>query len=117
MVYRVMAFDPALGKLHRKRIKINHVHGGVCAKRKYAQDLLKRLNEQLSQGWNPWIEAEYGKSYNKFEEVCEHYKRYITKLYKDDVFREETFVAYSSFLRNLRQYNEQRVYLSHIFIS
>ena len=103
-----MAFDPALGKLHRKRIKINHVHGGVCAKRKYAQDLLKRLNEQLSQGWNPWIEAEYGKSYNKFEEVCEHYKRYITKLYKDDVFREETFVAYSSFLRNLRQYNEQR---------
>ena len=41
-----MAFDPALGKLHRKRIKINHVHGGVCAKRKYAQDLLKRLNEQ-----------------------------------------------------------------------
>lgn len=103
-----MAFDPAIGKLHRKRIKINRISGGITAKRKYANDLIKRLNDKLSRGWNPWIEAEYGKSYNKFDDVCDHYRRYITKLYKDDVFREETYIAYTSFLRNLCIYNESR---------
>lgn len=103
-----MAFDPAIGKLHRKRIKLNYIPGGVCAKRKYAQDLIKRLNEQLSKGWNPWIETQYGKSYSKFDDVGEHYKRYITKLFQDDVYTKETFDAYSSFLRNLQKYNEQR---------
>lgn len=111
-----MAFDPALGRLHRKRIKINHVPGGICAKRKYAQDLIKRLNDQLSKGWNPWIEAEYGKSYNKFSDVCEHYQRFITKLVKDDVFRDDTYIAYSSFLRNLLQYNEQlKIPITYIY--
>ena len=111
-----MAFDPALGKLHRKRIKINRIAGGICAKRKYAQDLIKRLSDQLSKGWNPWIETQYGKSYNKFDDVCEHYKRYITKLFQDNIYTEETFTAYSSFLRNLCNYNERlKIPITYIY--
>ena len=52
-----MAFDPAQGKLHRKKIKLNRIPG-ITARRRYANDLIIRLNEELKMGWNPWIEAE-----------------------------------------------------------
>ena len=115
-----MAFDPALGKLHRKRIKINHVHGGVCAKRKYAQDLLKRLNEQLSQGWNPWIEAD-AKSIEDFGESSIWYANttndtspnYIKMMCSEKRHLLPTLHFYEIYAN----ITSNEIYPSHIFIS
>ena len=102
------AFDPAIGEMRRKRIKINFITGKISDRRHYADGLIRRICEQLDNGWNPWIEADDAKAYHLFTAVCEHYRRYITKLYNDDYYRIDTFQSYRSYLRNIELYNESR---------
>lgn len=93
-----MAFDPALNGLHRKRIKLNHI-SGIMARRKYANDLIKRLNEKLQIGWNPWIEAENRNSCVTLKEVSDRFRTHAAKMLKDGLYRECTFTTYMSYLR------------------
>lgn len=79
----------------------------ITERRKYAADLIDRLLDKLRQGWSPFIESEGGKAYSTFEETCELYKRRILKYWKDDIIREDTYVCYMSYLRNLQQYNKK----------
>lgn len=101
-----MAFDPVKGTMRRKRIKLNFIDK-IGERRKYADGLIKRLNNKLLQGWNPWVEAENGMAYHTFEDVVSHYRRSIEKLYKDEYYREETFTSYMSYIRNLENWNNE----------
>ena len=101
------AFDPAGGKMRRKKIKVNHIKK-VADRKKYANSLIHRLTNKLENGWNPWIEAEHGKAYHHFTEVCDTYRKYITKLFNDGVYREDTFIGYASYLRNMEKWNAGR---------
>lgn len=102
-----MAFDPAQGKLHRKKIKLNRI-SGITVRRKYANDLIIRLNEKLKKGWNPWIEAENEKSYHTFEDACFHYEKVLAALAQKEDIESDTLDAYMSYLRNVKKYNRQR---------
>lgn len=99
------AFDPALGKLRRKRIKINEIKK-IAERRIYAQQLIKRLNDQLMRGWNPWIEQATQNAYTYFEQACSDYRRYVDKLFASDSIREETYTGYISYLNNLVKFND-----------
>jgi len=101
------AFDPSKGAMHRKKIKLNFIEK-IGERRKYADGLIKRLNVKLENGWNPWVESENGKAYHTFDEVCEHYKKYIEKLHLDGVHRKDTYVSNMSYMRNIQQFNNQR---------
>lgn len=101
------AFDPILGKMKRKKIKLNHI-SGVGERRKYARDLINRLSVQLSNGWNPWIESENSNAYRLFTEVIDSYRDYLDKLLKDGVYREETYRGYISAIKNLELWNQAR---------
>ena len=92
--------------LRRKKIKINHIPGKI-ERRKYANDLINRIHDKLRCGWNPWISAEMGKSYSTFKDVCIHYDKLITKKSSDGLYRSETYTSYTSYLRNLKKYNEE----------
>ena len=48
------AYDPEIGKMRRKVIKLNHIKG-VTNRRTHARKVIKRLTDQLNNGWNPWI--------------------------------------------------------------
>ena len=98
------AFDPAKGKMRRKRIKINFVER-VGDRRKYAQGLMRRLIVKLDNGWNPWIEAESEKAYHTIADVLNHYRRYIEKMFKDNIYREDTYTSYMSYVRNIEKWN------------
>lgn len=100
------AFDPVVGKLRLKRIKINHVKS-VTERRKYAKDLIMRFSEKLIQGWNPWIEAEHGNSYLTFIDVLDAYRRFIDKMHRDNQYRSETHTCYVSYCRNMENYNKE----------
>lgn len=97
------AFDPLIGRLHRKRIKINFIEK-KSERRRYANGLIVRLNRKLESGWNPWIESENEKAYHTIAEVFEHYRRFIEKMYMDNIYREDTYVTYISYLRNVEKY-------------
>lgn len=99
------AFNPVDGKLKIKRIKLNYIKK-VGERRKYASDLMVRLNEKLRRGWNPWIESDNSKAYTTFDDACEAYTKNATRFFKDNLLREESFTSYMSYLRNLRNYNK-----------
>lgn len=101
------AFDPAVGKMRRKKIKLNFIKKKSDRKR-FASSLINRICQQLDNGWNPWIEAQHGKAYHLFSEVCQAWRSFITRMYNDGNYRNETYVGYASYLRNLEKWNAQR---------
>lgn len=98
------AFDPAQGKMRRKRIKINFIEK-VGERRKYAQGLMRRLIVKLDNGWNPWIEAESNKAYHTITDAINHYKRHVDKLYADNIYRKDTHISYISYANNIEAWN------------
>ncbi len=109
------AYDPLSNKLRRKRYKLNHIESPADRKR-YGRELCARLNEQLRNGWNPFIEADSGKGYAKFEEAVTDWIRRQERLMKDGVTREATYVEYASKVRNLLKYNRnQRIPIVYIY--
>lgn len=101
------AFDPAQGKMRRKKIKINHIER-IGERRQYANGLIRRIIHKLDQGWNPWIEAENGKAYHTFKDVCENYRKFILKMFTDNIYREDTYTSYISYIRNIEKWNAQK---------
>jgi integrase len=96
------AYDPSIGRLRRKRIKTNRIKG-VAKRRQYVRDLKKRLTDQLSRGWNPWIAKDTSELY-VFEEVLQRYEMHIVKMLESGYYRKETYNGYKSYLKILREY-------------
>lgn len=102
------AFDPVIGKMRRKKIKLNYIEK-IAERRKYASALMRRLQSKLDQGWNPWIEAENSKAFTTWEEACSRYHSYTTKMYNDGNLREKTMYGYLSMLKILKEWNTSRL--------
>lgn len=96
------AFDPAENKLRRKRIKINRIKN-IKKRRAYARDVMKRISQQLSEGWNPWLEQDCS-NLMTIQEVLNSYEAYIDKMYNSGNYRKLTYVGYKSYIKNLREY-------------
>lgn len=109
------AYDPLSGRLKTKKIMLGHIKGKTN-QRKYAEDLIKRLTEQLSSGWNPWIEAVQPLEYALWDDVISKYKDYLVKLCNEHSLREESFVDYSSRVHILEQWKvEKRIPLTYVY--
>lgn len=104
------AFDPSVGRMRRKRIKINRVKG-VVNRRKYARGLINRLKEQLEEGWNPWINNDIG-DLQTFEDAVSRYESHIEKMVASGYFRKETYAGYRSYVKIMRQYIKE---VKHIY--
>lgn len=96
------AFDPSVGRMRRKRIKINRVKG-VVNRRKYARGLINRLKEKLEKGWNPWVNNDIG-DLQTFEEAVGRYEAHIEKMLTSGYYRKETYNGYKSYLKMMRLY-------------
>lgn len=99
------AFDPALGDLRRKRIKMNRVYI-VKGGREYINDVLKRLLDQLKHGWNPWINKDI-ENLDIFSEVLDRYEAHVEKMYSGGYYRKETYAGYKSYIKILREYTDR----------
>lgn len=97
------AFNPAVQKLCRKRIKINIIKG-TRARRKYANELIIRLADKLSRGWNPFICSSAVHDLKLIDDALNDYEKYITVMYNGGDFRKQTYDGYKSFLKILREY-------------
>lgn len=109
------AFDPLTGGMRRKKIKINYI-AKITDRRRFADGLIKRLCQQLDRGWNPWIEKENAKSYVTFKDVCEKYRIFLLRMFDDGEYREETYVSYISYLKNIEEWNDkQKIGITYIY--
>lgn len=109
------AFDPTRGKMRIKKFMLNHIKGKRNQKM-YGEALIKRLTEQLMQGWNPWVEVMQPMEYTAFDEVCEKYKEYLFKLLKERSMSEESVQSYMSRLKIFWEWkNTQKVNLYYSY--
>lgn len=110
------SFDPALGRMRRKKIKINFIQG-ITKRRQYAEDLKRRVIDKLRKGWNPWIEVESPNAYHTFKEVLDKYRDHSAKMFKDGLYRPETYTTYTSYCRVLEDWNdkENQVAITYIY--
>lgn len=115
-------YDPSLRQLRRKRIKCNRIKGAK-SRRAYARDVMARISQQLSRGWNPWIEQDLG-NLHTCSDVFANYETYLEKMLSTGYMRKQTYASYKSRLKNLREYvsdvdpihylyQMDRAYLSH----
>lgn len=100
------AYDPLFYKMRRKRIKVNRIKN-IRARRQYARGLINRLLQQLTQGWNPWIEQDC-ENLSLFSEVLERYTNSIRRMYEDGLYRKTTYDNHRTHLQKLVEYNNQR---------
>jgi len=108
------AFDPVLNALRKKRYKLNNVNP-ISVRRTYANEFLKCLMEKLVNGWNPWIESENSNAYKLFPDVCENFRRLLSRQLNSGEIRPESFNSYTSYLKNIEKYNEQIGKIKYIY--
>ncbi|MCM1440065.1 MAG: tyrosine-type recombinase/integrase [Roseburia sp.] len=96
------AYDPGLGKMRRKTIKLNRIKG-IKTRRDYARGVIKRLNEQLKKGWNPWI-AKDVTNLVTIDDALDRYVVHIEKMLASGYFRKETYDGYKSYIKIMREY-------------
>ena len=101
------AFNPVDGVMKRKKIKLNFIKS-VKERRAYAKGCINRLSEKLATGWNPWIEQECGNAFLLFKDVIDKYRTFLAKMQRDGRYRQETIKSYSSYLRNMEIFNEEK---------
>lgn len=107
------AFDPELGRMRRKRMKINRIDGKL-ARRKYAKEVIAELNEKLKNGWNPWIEKDLG-DLMTFTEGLTHYENFLEKMMADGLYRKETYAGYRSYVKMLKEYIEKHKHIFYMY--
>ena len=100
-------FCPASGCMKRKKFKLNHIKS-IKERRNYSKHFINRLSEKLSTGWNPWIEQESTSAYLLFSDVVNRYREFLSKMLRDGRYRQETIKSYSSYLRNMEIFNEEK---------
>ena len=97
------AYDPARGVMRRKRMKINIIKK-KAERRMYGMNLVRIINEKLSQGWNPFIENRYSANLTYLNESFDIYRHYIDKMYASGYYRDGTYRTYVSALGNLEKW-------------
>ena len=97
------AYNPRTESLERKKIRLNHIKS-KSERRKYANDLVKRLNNNLAAGWNPFVDPERQKEYVKFTDVVERFLLLIEKKFNSKAIREETLRDYKSYMKIFKNY-------------
>ncbi|MDE6927160.1 MAG: tyrosine-type recombinase/integrase, partial [Muribaculaceae bacterium] len=76
---------------------------GVTNRRTYARRVIKRLTEQLNNGWNPWIANDTG-DLIVFDDVVKRYESHIEKMLASGYYRKETYDGYKSYVKIMREY-------------
>lgn len=107
------AYDPERGKMRRKTIKLNRIKSSTL-RRKHAREVIKRLNEQLHRGWNPWIAKDASDLY-VFEEALGRYEAHIEKMIASGYFRKETYAGYKSNIKILRHFIATRKPIYYVY--
>lgn len=107
------AFDPAVNKLRRKRIKINRIRG-IAKRRAYARDVMRRITQQLSEGWNPWVEKDCSNLIT-MAEMLSKYEQYVDKMFNENNYRKQTYASYKSYLKNLRDYINKNAPIYYLY--
>jgi len=96
-------YSPDAKKMARKKIKINHIEK-ISDRRQYANAMIKRLNVQLENGWNPFIQEQNSKSYSLLTAAIDSFLKLNRRKFEEGEIRDETIAGYESYMKMLKEY-------------
>jgi integrase len=91
-------FNPFTGKLHIKKIKLNRIRS-VAARRKAGRRLAAEINARLSEGWNPFMEQQQGKTFCPLTEAIDTFLSIMEKEHEYNTMR-----CYRSYCKRLQHW-------------
>lgn len=91
------ATDPAVKKLSRKKIKLNHIKS-IKDRRAAAKRIIKAINKKLAAGWSPFVEVGAEKCYAFVFEALDKWL-----LYREKEAETHSMRSYKSFVRRLKE--------------
>ena len=116
-------YDPLEQKMKRKKYMLDKIEK-LTDRKKRASEIITNVTNRLRSGWNPWADASNSRQYTLYFEVIELYTRYLEKICKAKVIKENTLLDYKKRLKVFVEYSEKRypaiVYiyqLDQLFIS
>ncbi len=102
------AYDPLEQKMKRKKYMLDGIDK-VTERKKRATETIASLTNRLRSGWNPWADTSNSRQYTHVIDVIQLYHKYISKLYKSNVFKETTYLDYKKRINMLSEYNQKRL--------
>ncbi len=104
VVYYV--FDPTSKALKRMRVRVNHIAEGQ--RRKYANKLVKEINDKLFQGWNPLLENSAPAGFTPVVKALDEWLSIQQKQAKHENIRKDTLRSYKSQVNLFLEYMKHR---------
>lgn len=101
------ALNPETGELERVRLKFNRIKS-LTERKRQAKRIMHNINSKLEQGWNPFVNPETNKSYNRIGEVFELFMERQKRNLKEGAIRLETFNGYNSYSNNILDYLKKK---------
>lgn len=102
--------DPGTGKMRRIKHKINHIKS-VRERRSAARQMIARINEQLSLGWNPLLEKIAPLASMRLNEAMDSFLRVKTKETEDNSMR-----SYRSYIKTLKTWLKENRYPEDMYV-
>lgn len=107
------AYDPTIDGLRRKKYMLD---GYKLKERKHiATVLITNLTQQLTAGWNPFVNNDKARSYTTWEAVVKRYTDYLKVAEKKSMIKSKTATDYRSRLAVLLSYiDEAKTYIKYV---
>lgn len=102
-----MCFDPACGKMKRKKYMLDHIKK-VTLRRERAAEIITNVTIRLRKGWTPWADVSDRRGYAQVEEVLKLYHTHILKMGATGSMKQKTLYDYSSRLNHLVDFIDSR---------
>ncbi len=100
-------FDPAEGKMRRKKYHLDGI-AKVSERKRRAAELIAGITYKLKNGWNVWAEQNASRQYTKYEVIEKQYRLYLDKMYSKNVLKSRSYDTSVSFLNNFSKWLEKR---------
>ena len=71
-----LAFDPAEGKMKRKKYMLDNIPT-IRERRTKSAEIINSLLKLLRTGWSPWVDASAARSYTLLDKALERYERHL----------------------------------------
>ena len=98
------AYDPETDALRRCRVKINRIRD-KNERRTAAAAMIREINQQLHNGWSPFIKHACARSHELLFEILDRFQRQKAKELEPNSVR-----SYNSYLKTLRTWLDSRGY-------
>lgn len=89
-------YDPALQKMRRKKIMLDSI-SNKSQRRRRATEIITRLYDKLSSGWNPWCDSRSDREYTTIDDVFDKYVEYVSMM--DRIHSRENYTSRMNILK------------------